>query len=124
MTGNPRIRKTIRRKLGDLDGHIYFLKDSLEKLISGDHSYVKQVAAELRVLVCKAGVEGLIWRINEEIEAPDKQDLILIGSRSGPTPAAFLYSAMRQLSRLLTFITQPQVSEIGSGCNLSIQHMR
>jgi hypothetical protein len=71
MTNKSRIKKTLARKLSDLDDHLYFLKDSLAKLISGDPSYIKQVAAELRVLVCKAGVEGLMWRVNEEIEALD-----------------------------------------------------
>ncbi|TVT47099.1 MAG: hypothetical protein FHK82_18210 [Sedimenticola thiotaurini] len=88
MTNKSRIKKTLGRKFSDLDDHLYFLKDSLAKLIGGDPSYIKQVAAELRVLICKAGVEGLMWRVNEEIEASDIVSVHLPGDVNLEHPLA------------------------------------
>jgi|GEM_PF-6562765 len=79
MINKTRIKKTLQRKLSDLDDHLYFLRDSLSKLTAGDLAYIKQVAAELRVLVCKAGVEGLLWRVNDEIKASDFVNVHLPG---------------------------------------------
>ena len=68
MTRQDRPRKTLARKLRDLDDHLHFLKESLLKLATGDLAYLKPMAAELRVLVCKSsGTEGLLWRLAEEL---------------------------------------------------------
>ena len=61
MTRKKRTPKTLIRKLRDLDDHLHFLKESLAKLSESDAAYLKTLAVELRVLVCKAsGMEGLL----------------------------------------------------------------
>jgi hypothetical protein len=44
----------------------------LAKLVAGDDTYLKPLAAELRVLACKSsGTEGLLWRILDEFKMDD-----------------------------------------------------
>jgi hypothetical protein len=67
-----RQNKTAARKIRDLDDHLYLLRDFLTKLQSGDGTYLKPLAAELRVLACKAsGTEGLLWRVLDEFKMDD-----------------------------------------------------
>jgi hypothetical protein len=81
MTRKNRIPKTFNRKLKDLDDHLYFLKESLAKLVNGDHAYIKSLAGELRVLVCKAsGTEGLVWRLIDEMHLFDDVHVHLAGN--------------------------------------------
>lgn len=64
MSRRNRLQKTQDRKLRDLDDHLHFLKEALVKVANGDDAYLKHLATELRVLVCKSsGTEGLLWRI-------------------------------------------------------------
>lgn len=72
MSHKERARKTLARKLRDLEDHLHFLNESLAKLMGGDEAYLKSLAAELRVLACKAsGTEGLLWRILDELNISD-----------------------------------------------------
>jgi hypothetical protein len=72
MSRKNRQSKTPARKLRDLEDHLHFLRESLAKLMAGDDAYLKPLAAELRVLVCKSsGTEGLLWRILDECKVDD-----------------------------------------------------
>ena len=103
MVSNKRVPKTFGRKLCDLDDHLYFLKESVSKLSSGDISYIKQVAGELRVLACKAGVEGLLWRIIDEIYTDDAVHVHLAGNLDSEHPLAkglqFLFIPVNRAGR-------------------------
>jgi hypothetical protein len=71
-----RFQKTPDRNLADLDDHLYFLKEDLARLISGDTAYLKKIAGALRTLVClSSGTEGLLWRVVEQTEADDRLNL-------------------------------------------------
>ena len=89
MTRQDRPRKTLARKLRDLDDHLHFLKESLLKLATGDLAYLKPMAAELRVLVCKSsGTEGLLWRLAEELNLSDVVHVHLAGNLDREHPLA------------------------------------
>lgn len=82
-------RKTLARKLRDLDDHLHFLNESLAKLVAGDEAYLKSLAAELRVLACKSsGTEGLLWRILDELKIPDAVHVHLAGNLDRNHPLA------------------------------------
>ena len=81
MGRKNRIPKTLDRKLRDLDDHLYFLRESLLKLSNGDGAYLKTLAVELRVLVCKvSGTEGLLWRVIDEVTLHDAVHVHLLGN--------------------------------------------
>jgi len=89
MARKNRIPKTLERKLSDLEDHLYFLKESLAKLLKGDIAYLKTLAVELRVLVCKAsGTEGLLWRIIDELHLHDTVHIHLAGNLNRDHPLA------------------------------------
>jgi len=89
MTRKNRIPKTLDRKLRDLDDHLYFLKESLVKLSNGDDAYLKSLAVELRVLVCKvSGTEGLLWRVIDELHLHDAVHVHLAGNLDRDHPLA------------------------------------
>lgn len=89
MTRQDRPRKTLARKLRDLDDHLHFLKESLLKLAAGDVAYFKPMATELRVLVCKSsGTEGLLWRLAEELNLSDAVHVHLAGNLDREHPLA------------------------------------
>lgn len=94
---NQRHQKTLSRKLRDLEDHLHFLNESLIKLMAGDEAYIKPLAAELRVLVCKSsGTEGLLWRIVEELNVPDTVNVHFAGNLDYEHPLAkglqFIYA--------------------------------
>ncbi len=98
MTRKNRPKKTLVRQLSDLEDHLYFLKESLGKLASGDNGYLKLLAAELRVLVCfSSGTEGLLWRILDEYKIQDDVHVHLAGNLNREHP----------LARGITFIFAP-----------------
>ncbi|MBA3019328.1 MAG: hypothetical protein KJ550_12925 [Proteobacteria bacterium] len=71
-TMGKRIKKTLNRKIRDLDEHLYFVQEALIRISQGDSSYLKLLSAELRVLVCySSGTEGLLWRMCEELNVKD-----------------------------------------------------
>ena len=89
MSHKVRHQKTLARKLRDLEDHLHFLNESLVKLVAGDEAYIKPLAAELRVLVCKAsGTEGLLWRILDELKMPDAVHVHLAGNLDRAHPLA------------------------------------
>lgn len=89
MNRQDRPRKTLARKLRDLDDHLHFLNESLHKLAAGDIAYLKPIAAELRVLVCKSsGTEGLLWRVLEELHLSDDVHVHLAGNLDRAHPLA------------------------------------
>lgn len=89
MSRKGRIPKTLDRKLRDLDDHLYFLAESSAKLAAGDEGYLKPLAAELRVLVCKSsGTEGLLWRVAEELGTHDAVHVHLAGNLNRDHPLA------------------------------------
>lgn len=90
MSRKERPRKTLARKLRDLEDHLHFLNESFAKLVAGDEAYIKPLAAELRVLVCKAsGTEGLLWRILDELKMPDAVHVHLAGNLDRDHPLAW-----------------------------------
>lgn len=89
MSRKPRFQKTLERKLRDLDDHLYFLKELLAKLSAGDEAYLKPLAAELRVLACRAsGTEGLLWRMLDELQIHDAVYVHLVGNLDRNHPLA------------------------------------
>jgi hypothetical protein len=57
------------------------LSEARARLLSGEDAYLKALAAELRVLVCRSsGTEGLLWRIAEELSATDEVHVHLPGN--------------------------------------------
>lgn len=89
MIRKDRPRKTLARKLRDLNDHLHFLNESLAKLVAGDEAYLKPLAAELRVLACKSsGTEGLLWRIIDELKIPDAVHVHLAGNLDRDHPLA------------------------------------
>ncbi|WNB75302.1 YecA family protein [Methylomonas koyamae] len=81
MKRSDRPKKTLERRLKDLDFHLYSLKESLSKIASGDDEYLKVLAGELRVLVCySSGTEGLLWRIIDEQQNHDAINVHLAGN--------------------------------------------
>lgn len=89
MSRGKRVPKTLRRKLADLDDHLYLLEDALSRLAGGEVAHLKTLAAELRVLVCKSsGTEGLLWRLAEELGTNDAVHVHLAGSVKQNHPLA------------------------------------
>ena len=89
MSRKDRHQKTLARKLRDLEDHLYFLNESLAKLVSGDEAYIKPLATELRVLVCEASrTEGLLWRILDELKMSDAVHVHLAGNLDREHPLA------------------------------------
>lgn len=89
MSRKDRPKKTLARKLRDLEDHLHFLKESMAKLMAGDEAYIKPLAAELRVLVCEAsGTEGLLWRILDELKLHDPVHVHLAGNLKRDHPLA------------------------------------
>ncbi len=71
--------KTIKRKLLDLNSHIFLLRENLYK-INESEAYLKALSAELRVLICfSSGTEGFLWRMVDEFKVPDNVYLHLAG---------------------------------------------
>lgn len=101
MSRRDRPKKTLARKLRDLEDHLHFLNESLAKLVSGDEAYLKPLAAELRVLACKSsGTEGLLWRVLDELKVNDAVHLQLAGNLDRDHPLTqnlqFLFAPVRR----------------------------
>ena len=73
MARKNRIPKTLKRKLRDLDDHLYLLTEFRHGLAAGETAYLKVLATELRTLVCKSsGTEGLLWRLVDDLGVSDE----------------------------------------------------
>lgn len=71
MSADPRVSKSIEQKVLDLDAHLFLLRSHLNELRNSP-SHLKVIAATLRTLVCFSGkVEGLLWRLTEELSVDD-----------------------------------------------------
>jgi len=84
-----RVKKTIHKRLEDLDDHLFLLSQALDGLENGENAYLKTLAAELRVLVCfSSGTEGLLWRLAEDLGVPDAVNVHLPGELNREHPLA------------------------------------
>ncbi len=67
-----RIAKTLNEKVQDLDSYLYLLREH-RLCLSESRSHLKDIAAELRALVCSsARTEGLLWRLVDELKVDDR----------------------------------------------------
>jgi len=88
MTRKKRIKKSLLQQLSDLDDHIYLLRKNLLDLCE-DQAHLKAIAAELRVLICYSkGVEGLLWRMVEQLNISDAVELHIAGNVNKNHPLA------------------------------------
>lgn len=79
MNLDPRVIKSVEQKIRALDEHLFLLRLHLGGLRDSP-SHLKVISAELRTLVCfSGGVEGLLWRLAEELAVEDVVHLNLAG---------------------------------------------
>ncbi|MCP4990270.1 MAG: hypothetical protein GY928_30800 [Colwellia sp.] len=70
-----RTPKSISQKLNNLDDHQFLLRRSLHDLPK-EPANLKILATELRTLVCcSSGVDGLLWRLCDELSVSDQIEL-------------------------------------------------
>ncbi|WP_417851624.1 hypothetical protein [Thalassoglobus sp.] len=73
MSRKDRIPKSLAGKLRDLDDHVFLLRSNINGLKNGESAHVKQIAAELRTLICfSSGTEGLLWRLTQALNVSDE----------------------------------------------------
>jgi len=66
------VPKTLEQQLRALEDHLFLLAGTLRELASGESAHFKQLAAQLRALVCtSSGMPGLLWRLKDEVGADD-----------------------------------------------------
>lgn len=66
------VPKTLEQQLSALEDHLYLLSKTLSDLATGESAYLRQLAAQLRALVCtSSGMPGLLWRLRDEFGADD-----------------------------------------------------
>lgn len=66
------VPKSSDQLLSALEDHLYLLQRTLGDLASGDAAHLRQLAAQLRALVCtSSGMPGLLWRLRDEININD-----------------------------------------------------
>ena len=94
MPPKPRIPKSLEQRLQDCETHLYFLWDS-RRLYPVQKDRFKQIAAELRILVCETRTNHpLLLNLMEELgfafdvqpQGPpfDKQPISMVGWRDDP----------------------------------------
>lgn len=71
MARRLRFPRSLEEKLRALDDHLFLLRTELEGLREGEPAHLKVIAAELRTLVCHSWVEGLLWRLADELNVSD-----------------------------------------------------
>lgn len=58
--------------LSALEDHLYLLQRTLADLAAGDAAHLRQLAAQLRALVCtSSSMPGLLWRLRDELHVND-----------------------------------------------------
>jgi hypothetical protein len=73
MPKHPRVAKTLKQKLTDLDDELFLLREHLHRLNESTTAHLKVLAAGLRALLCSSsGTEGLLWRLVAELEVSDE----------------------------------------------------
>lgn len=66
------VPKSSDQLLSALEDHLYLLQRTLADLAKGDAAHLRQLAAQLRALVCtSSGMPGLLWRLRDELNADD-----------------------------------------------------
>jgi hypothetical protein len=67
-----RIPKTTEHLLGALEEDLCLLAGAVHGLDSGERANLRDLATNLRALVCFASVEGLLWRLVDELCVDDR----------------------------------------------------
>lgn len=99
------VPKTLDQLLSALEDHLFLLAQSLHGLSGGDTAYLRELAGKLRALVCYSkGLDGLLWRVCDEVGADDTVHLRYPGKVNTSNP----------LTRGLGFLFAP-VAPDGSG---------
>lgn len=76
-----KVAKSLTHKLGDLEDHLFLLAKSLDGLDSGQTAHLRQLAAELRVLICYSSrTEGVLWRVANEMAVSDDVEIHQVGN--------------------------------------------
>jgi hypothetical protein len=94
VSAKPRIPKSLEQRLRDCETHLYFLWDA-RRLYMAQEDRFKQIAAELRILVCETRTNHpLLLNLMDELsfsfdiqpqDAPlDKQPIAMVGWRDDP----------------------------------------
>lgn len=66
------VPKTSDQLLSALEDHLFLLANSLHGLSGGDAAYVRELAGKLRAIICHSkGLDGLLWRVCDEVGADD-----------------------------------------------------
>lgn len=66
------VPKSSDQMLSALEDHLYLLRSTLADLAAGETAHLRQLAAQLRALVCtSSGMPGLLWRIRDEFNVND-----------------------------------------------------
>jgi hypothetical protein len=66
------VPKTLDQQLSALEDHLYLLCRTLRELASGDSAHLRQLAGQLRGLVCtSSGMPGLLWRLRDAVGVDD-----------------------------------------------------
>ena len=66
------VPKSSDQMLSALEDHLYLLRRTLADLATGDAAHLRQLAAQLRALVCTSrGMPGLLWRLRDELNVND-----------------------------------------------------
>lgn len=66
------VPKTSDQLFSALEDHLYLLQRTLGDLATGDAAHLRQLAAQLRALVCtSSGMPGLLWRLRDEVKIDD-----------------------------------------------------
>lgn len=99
------VPKTLEQLLSALEDHLFLLAQSLHGLVGGDAAYMRELAGKLRSIVCYSkGLEGLLWRVCDEVGADDTVHIRYPGKVDATNP----------LTRGLGFVFAP-VAPNGSG---------
>jgi hypothetical protein len=70
-----KVKKSLERKLSDLEEHLFLLKHHFDHLMERE-AHLKVLSATLRVLICKSSkTEGLLWRMANELNVSDEVHL-------------------------------------------------
>jgi hypothetical protein len=98
------IRKTVLQKLGDLEDHLFLLTGALAGLDTGQGAHLRHIAAELRVLICLSSrVEGLVWRLVDELGLDDNVQIHQVGNVDPERPFSqglrFMFIPLRSPGR-------------------------
>lgn len=90
VSKKARIPKSLEQNLHDLDAHLFSLREHLHKL-GESPSHLKDLSAQLRLLVCTTGrdcTEGLLFRLINELKIDDKIFLHVPGKLKQDHPLA------------------------------------